>query len=49
MNEDAGIGRCKLSDEGWISNKVLLYTPGNYIQYPGVNQNGKEYKEYMYH
>ena len=27
----------------WISNKVLLYSTGNYIQYPVINHNGKEY------
>ena len=26
-----------------ISNKVLLYITGNYIQYPVINHNGKEY------
>ena len=32
-----------------INNKVLLYSTGNYIQYPLVNHNGKEYeKEYVY-
>ena len=31
-----------------ISNKALLYSTGNYIQYPVINHNGKEYeKEYM--
>ena len=29
---------------GWINNKVILYSTGNYIQYPVVNHNGKEYK-----
>ena len=30
-------------------NKVLLYSIGNYIQYPIINHNGKEYeKEYVY-
>ena len=33
----------------WINNKVLLYSTGNYIQYPAINHNGKEYKkEYIY-
>ena len=33
----------------WINNKVLLYSTGNYIQYPVINHNGKEYeKEYLY-
>ena len=30
----------------WI-NKVLLYSTGNYIQSPGINLNGKEYKKCM--
>ena len=28
-----------------INNKVLLYTTGNYIQYPEINHNGKECKK----
>ena len=44
-----GISRCKLVYIGWINNKVLLYSTGNYIQYPVINHNGKEYeKEYIY-
>ena len=32
-----------------VINKVLLYSTGNYIQYPVINHNGKEYeKEYIY-
>ena len=32
-----------------INNRVLLYSTGNYIQYPGINHNGKEYlKKRMY-
>ena len=38
-----GISRCKLLYIGWINNKVLLYSTGNYIQYPVINHNGKEY------
>ena len=26
-----------------INNKVLMYSKGSYIQYPGINQNEKEY------
>ena len=26
----------------WISNKVLLYSTGNYIQYPITNHNEEE-------
>jgi len=27
----------------WIKNKGLLCSTGNYIQYPVINHNGKEY------
>ena len=44
-----GISRCELLYIHWINNKVLLCSTGNYIQYPVVNHNRKEYqKEYMY-
>ena len=47
MDWEFGISRCKLSYIEWINNKVLLYSTGNYIQYPGIKHNGKEYeKEY---
>ena len=48
MDWEFGISRCKLVYIGWINNWVLLYSTGNYIQYPVINHNGKEYeKEYM--
>ena len=28
----------------WI-NKILQYSTGNYIQYPVINHNGKEYEK----
>ena len=31
-----GISRCKLVYIEWINNKVLLYSTGNYIQYPVI-------------
>ena len=44
-----GISRCELLYIEWINNKVLLYSTRNYIQYPVINHNGKEYeKEYIY-
>ena len=44
-----GISRLKLLYTEWINNKVLLYSIGNYIQYPVINHNGKEYgKECIY-
>ena len=33
----------------YINDKVLLYSTGNYSQYPVINHNGKEYeKECVY-
>ena len=43
MDWEFGVGRYKLLHLGWINNKVLLYSIGNYIQYPVINCNGKEY------
>ena len=40
-----GISRCKLLCIGWINSKVLLYSTGNYIQYPVINHNGKGHKK----
>ena len=42
-----GVGRCKLLDLEWINNKVLHCSTGNYIHYPMINHNGKEYKNYV--
>ena len=51
MDWKFGISRCKLLYRGWIYNKILLYSTGNYIQYPVINHNRKEYEKvciYMY-
>jgi len=41
--------RGKLFYIGGINNKVLSYSTGNYIQYPVINHNGKEYgKKYIF-
>ena len=37
--------RCKLLYIDQISNKVFLHSTENYIQYPMINHNGKEYKK----
>ena len=43
------VNRCKLIYIECINNKVLLYSTGNYIQYPVISQNEVEYeKGYMY-
>ena len=43
MESEIGVSRCKLLYMEWINNKVLLYSTQNYIQYPMINLNGKEY------
>ena len=49
MEWEFGISRCKPVYIERINNKVLLYSTGNYIQYPVINHNGKEYeKGYIY-
>ena len=45
MEREFGVSRCKLLHIGWINNKVLLYSTGNYIQYPVISYNGKEYEK----
>ena len=49
MEWEFGVSRCQLLYIEYINNKVLLYSTGNYIQYPVINHNGKQYeKEYIY-
>ena len=45
MDWEFGVSRCKVFHIECINNKVLLYSTGNYIQYPRINHNGKEYKK----
>ena len=40
-----GISRCKLLYIERVNNKALLYSTGNYIQYPVINHNEKEYEK----
>ena len=42
MDWEFGISGGRLLYIGWIK-KVLLYGTGNYIQYPVINYNAKEY------
>ena len=44
-DSEFGISRCKLLYIGWINNKVLPYSTGNYIPYPAINHTGKEHKK----
>ena len=53
MDWEFGVSRFKLLYIEWINDKVLLYSSGNYIQYPVIKHKGKEYgkeyeKEYIY-
>ena len=34
-----GVSRCKLLHLEWISNEVLLYSTGNYIQSLGIDHD----------
>ena len=43
MDWEFGVDICKLLHLEWINNKVLVYSTGNYIQFPVINHNGKEY------
>ena len=45
MGWEFGVSRCKLICVEWMNNKVLLYSTGIYIKYPGIKHNGKEYKK----
>ena len=48
-NWECGVSRCKLVYKGWINDRVLLDSTGNYIYYPVIIHKGKEYKkEYIY-
>ena len=36
------VSSCTRIYTGWTNNEALLYSKGNYIQYPVINHNGKE-------
>ena len=40
---DFGLSRCKLLYIERVNNRTLLYSTENYIQYPMINHNGREY------
>ena len=47
MDWEFEISRYKLLYTEWVSNKVLVYSTGNYIHYLVINHEEKEYK-YVY-
>ena len=48
LNQKFGISRYKLLYIKQINDKVLLYSRGNYIQYPVINHMEKNMKKNMY-
>ena len=48
MDWEFRISRCRLIHIEWINTQVLLWSTGNYTQFPVISHNGKEYeKEYI--
>ena len=43
MEWEVGVSRCKLLYIECMNNQVVLSSTENYIQYPMINHNGKEY------
>ena len=41
LDGEFGVGRYKLLHLQWISNEVLLYCTGNYIQSLGIEHDGR--------
>ena len=44
MDWECGVSRCKLLHLKWISNEVLWYSTGNYIQFLGT-EHDRRYSE----
>ena len=44
MGWGCGVSGCKHFHVDWINNKVLLWSTGTYVQYHGINHDGREYK-----
>ena len=45
MDEEFGVGKCKLLHVGWISNEVLLYRIGKYVLPLGMDHDGRSYEK----
>ena len=43
MKQDVGVNKRKLLHREWMTTRSYCYSPRNYIQYPMINHNGKEY------
>jgi len=42
MDWEFGVNRCKLLPLEWISNEIVLYSTGNYIQSLVMEHDGRE-------
>ena len=42
IEREVGVSRSGANCLEWIHSKVLLYSTGNYIQYPVIHQNGRD-------
>ena len=45
INQEFGISKYILLYIKQVNNKALLYSTGNYIQYPVINHNGKGHEK----
>ena len=45
MDGGFGVSRSKLLHLEWISNKALLYSTGNFVQYLVIELDGRQYKK----
>ena len=48
MDGEFGVSRCKLFHLEWISNEVLLYSTGNYIQSLGIDHDEDKTRKGMF-
>ena len=48
MNWEFEVSKCKLLHLEWISNEVLLYSTGNYIQSLGIDHDERYYNKGIY-
>ena len=44
-DREGGVSGCERWHTVWMSNKVLLHSPGNQSQGPRMNHDGKEYNQ----
>ena len=45
MNREFEVSRCQQLHSEWIGSEILLYSTGNYIQFLGIDHNGREYEK----